>query len=275
MRGHRHRALFKGGNRLRILVSNDDGIDAPGIHALVNALAPLCEEIIVAAPDSQRSASSHSIGLFRPLTVERVSWPGPGSITAYRIHGTPVDCVKWAVCEAVGGKPCDLMVSGINEGPNLATDVLYSGTVAAAGEAALQGLRAVALSLAGPPFPFEDAALAAVRIVQAVSRLNFPPDTFVNVNLPGSHPHTAAWRVVPLGARKYKDKFRRIAGDDETAVWRYAGEALIDDGNEASDVSVVRQGGVAITPLRYHFTADDWLSTLKTQLEDTAARKDG
>jgi 5'-nucleotidase len=245
---------------LRFLVSNDDGIDAPGIRALVEALRPL-GEIVVAAPDGQRSATSHSIRLFEPITVEQVQWPGNG-VTAYRISGTPVDCVKWAICEAAGSGGFDLMLSGINEGPNLATDVLYSGTVAAAGEAALQGVPAIALSLAGPPFPFAEAAEAAVRLVRTVQSLVWPADTFINVNFPANQPHRAPWRVTVLGARKYKDKFRRIAGDGTRGVWRYMGEAVVDDGGSDSDVSAIRDGCVALTPLRYRFTAEDWLEPL-------------
>jgi 5'-nucleotidase len=191
-------------------------------------------------------------------------------VTAYRISGTPVDCVKWAVCEAAGDRGFDLMLSGINEGPNLATDVLYSGTVAAAGEAALQGLPAIALSLVGPPFRFEQAAQAALRLARAASRLTWPPDTFLNVNLPSINPHKASWRVTPLGARKYRDRFLRIAGDDAATIWRYAGEALVDDGDENTDVAAIRDGCVAITPLRYRFTADDFLDVLGRGMLDSA-----
>lgn len=254
---------------MRILVSNDDGIDAPGIRALAQALIPL-GEIVVVAPDRQRSAASHSISLHGRLYVDEVTAPIPGT-RAYAVSGTPVDCVKWAAVTLGSEQRFDMMVSGINEGPNLATDVLYSGTVAAAGEASLLGIPAVALSLIGPKFPFTDAALVARRIVEWARRFDWPPDTFLNVNMPPEC-LAASWQVVPLGARGYHNIFRKKVDPSGRTYYRHAGEAIDDAGDMLTDTRVLQAGGISLTPLIYRFTNESILDSLGSALRNNETK---
>jgi 5'-nucleotidase len=249
---------------MRILISNDDGIHAPGIRALAQ-VATSFGDVTVVAPDRQRSASSHGISLHSRLYVEEVDFHTPG-VEAYALSGTPVDCVKWAVTVLGPSRKFDLMLSGINEGLNLATDVLYSGTLAAAGEAALQHIPAIAFSLAGPPFRYDEAANVARRIVQALARIPFPPDTFVSVNFPSSGILHAPWSVTRLGARSYVDKFFLKTDESGRQYYTYGGEAVDDVGGPDADVWAVNNGEVSLTPLRYRFTNDEMIATLKAAL---------
>lgn len=251
---------------MRILMSNDDGIDAPGIRAFVEAIATLreLEEIVVVAPDRQRSASSHGISLYQRLYPEKVDYH-LAKVTAYKLSGTPVDCVKWAVSTQVKNKGFDLMLSGINEGPNLASDVLYSGTVAAAGEAALQHIPALAFSLVGPEFDFRAAAKESRKIVTRLTDFQFPPDTFLNINLPGTLSENA-WVVTELGVRSYRDEFRTGVDDDGRTYYRYHGEVVEETGGDKTDVRVVERNQISITPLRYEFTNHQMIGTLASWL---------
>ncbi|RIV25690.1 5'/3'-nucleotidase SurE [Alicyclobacillaceae bacterium I2511] len=237
---------------MRILISNDDGIHAPGIRALLKVVADL-GEVVVVAPDGQRSASSHGISLHGQLQAQPVSL-GYGHVTGFALTGTPVDCVKWAISVVNHGRPFDLMFSGINEGANLATDVLYSGTVAAAGEAALLHTPAIAFSLVGPPFPFTEAADTALRIIQQVSLETLPADTFLNVNIPAKQASTDKWTITKLGARSYKDEFVTQTNAHGQVVYRYSGEPLDGPMDEDTDVAAIMRREISMTPLRYRFT---------------------
>ncbi|MCE5285859.1 MAG: 5'/3'-nucleotidase SurE, partial [Pelosinus sp.] len=174
---------------MQILVTNDDGINAPGIHALVKEFSQL-GNVFVVAPDAERSATSQAITVHQPIRVDKQDLNYLNT-TAWRIGGTPTDCVKLALEAELISKP-DIVVSGINHGPNLGTDVLYSGTVSAAIEAALHGLPAIAVSLnfwqPGHVWQIEDftqAAKAAKNIVQKTLTNTLPPNTLLNVNVPG------------------------------------------------------------------------------------------
>lgn len=246
---------------MRILISNDDGIQAPGIRALANAVKDM-GEIIVVAPDRQRSASSHGITLHGRLYAEAFNME-LANVTAYSLTGTPVDCVKWAVTILSKEKPFDLMLSGINEGPNLATDVLYSGTLAAAGEAGLQHIPAVAFSLMGPPYWYDEAATIARRLVHQLLETPFHPDTFINVNFPASGLLDAQLQVTELGVRSYEDEFNAKTDEEGRTYYRYEGEALKEVGGSGTDVVAVEHGHISLTPLRYHFTNHEMIATLK------------
>lgn len=249
---------------MRILISNDDGIHAPGIRLLAQAMAKQAE-VYVVAPHQQRSASSHGICLHEAMYAQSVDWGD--NITAISFSGTPVDCVKWGIVEFGSEIPFDLVLSGINEGPNLATDVLYSGTVAVAGEAALQGVKAVALSLVGkPPFSFENATKVAVKIANWALGLSLPSDTFLSVNLPPSVNIDTSWVITECGARGFKNIFKKVVDDQGRVCYRHAGEELEELGGESTDVETIRRGEVSITPLRYRFTNQDFLQDLSNQL---------
>ncbi|GMA55671.1 5'-nucleotidase /3'-nucleotidase /exopolyphosphatase [Alicyclobacillus sacchari] len=246
---------------MRILISNDDGVQAQGLAALTK-MASHIGEVIVVAPDRQRSASSHGISLHRRLRVEQVQVTGARA--AYAVSGTPVDCCKWALATIHPEMPFDLVLSGINAGANLATDVLYSGTVAIAGEAALQGVKAIALSHVGPPFDFSSAAQASAEIVRMLMPIDFPADTFVSVNIPyvGEgrmwRQEDAVW--TKLGVRRYHDVFTPELDADGQQVYRYGGDMIDEIGDGSVDLGVVRSGRISMTPLRYRFTDESFLS---------------
>ncbi|WAH35149.1 5'/3'-nucleotidase SurE [Alicyclobacillus dauci] len=245
---------------MRILISNDDGIGAAGIRALCLAVSKDAQ-VTVVAPHQERSASSHGISIHRPLRVEKMEVPGASE--AYKTSGTPVDCVKWALAVLHRERPFDLMLSGINAGANLATDVLYSGTVAAAGEASLQGLKSIAFSLVGPPFTFNDNVIKATYdMYQVLKDVDVPADTFLSVNLPPS-PNARKYAWTTLGVRKYHDEFASELDENGVQVYRYGGDIVDERETKGTDVAAVRNGYISITPLRYRFTNEEYYKQIK------------
>jgi 5'-nucleotidase len=181
----------------RILISNDDGYVSEGLRALVDAVSPL-GEVWVVAPEAEQSASSHAISIHRPLRIREVRerW--------YAVDGTPTDCSYIAINHLMkGGRP-RLMLSGINHGPNLADDVTYSGTVAAAMEASILGVPAIAMSLVsrGGPMDFAPSARFAHRLAEAALGQDLPSNLLLNVNGPGGI-EPRSWAVTRLGKHSY------------------------------------------------------------------------
>jgi 5'-nucleotidase len=235
-------------SRPLILVSNDDGVQAPGIMALAATLADVAE-VVVAAPDRERSATSHSISLDRPLRADEL---GPG---VYSIDGTPVDCVYLALLHLVPRRPV-LCVSGINNGYNLGSDVFYSGTVAAALESALRGVPAIAFSLERRrPQDFAPAAAFAAALVREViarGEAAIPAGALLNVNLPAGP--LQGYQVTRLGRRVYRDQV--VAREDLRGRAYYWIGGPEEDGTDApgSDCSAVREGLASVTPLALDLT---------------------
>lgn len=247
---------------MQILVTNDDGIWAPGIAALARALQPL-GEVVVFAPDRERSAVGHAITMHNPLRVEEIAFPVDG-IAAYVVNGTPSDCVKLGA-EAILPKPPDLVVSGINLGPNLGTDVIYSGTVSGALEGVILGIPAVAVSLAtydAEP-EFDVASMVAALVVSRVKEHGLPADTLLNVNVPGLPlADIAGVRVTHLGTRRYRNAFDRRTDPRGKVYYWMAGEVLDLDEDEGADTVAIRNNMVSITPLRYDLTHSGFLPEL-------------
>ena len=193
---------------MRILCTNDDGYLAKGLQVLASAAHELGGVSIV-APDREQSATSHSLTLHRPLRAHRST---DGTIV---VDGTPTDCVILAINELVGERP-DFCLSGVNHGPNMGEDVLYSGTVAAAMEATVIGIPAIAISFAGDLFggePFEEMGVWIPTLHRLLERLltaSFPKDTLLNVNLPPVSPkRLKGVKVTSLGRRRYSDSLTR------------------------------------------------------------------
>ena len=231
-----------------ILVTNDDGVNAPGITALGVALGEIAD-VVVAAPDRERSATSHSISLDRPLRVDELE---PG---VFSIDGTPVDCVYLALLHLVPRRPA-LCVSGINNGFNLGSDVFYSGTVAGALEAALRDVPAIALSLErGRPPDFTQAAIFARALVGEVlarGERAIPAGALLNVNLPAGA--IAGYEITRLGKRVYRDQVS-VREDLRGRAYYWIGGPE-EDGTDApgSDLTAVRAGLASITPLALDLT---------------------
>lgn len=245
---------------MKILVSNDDGYLATGINVLADALSVIAD-VIVVAPDRNRSAASSSLTLHDPLRISKVS------DNRYRVNGTPSDCVHLALTGFLEEEP-DLVVSGINHGANLGDDVIYSGTVAAAIEGRFLGLPTIAVSLVGRQLQhFDTAARVAVELVQRLERDPLPKEFIFNVNVPNvPYDKLNGIRVCRLGFRhKSEPVVKGMDPHGQTIYW--VGPA--GDGQEAgegTDFHALEQGAAAVTPLKIDLTrhealpqVEDWL----------------
>jgi 5'-nucleotidase len=231
----------------RILVTNDDGVRSDGLQAVVDALIPL-GEVVVVAPQNETSAVGHALTLHRPLRLEGIR---PGW---YAVDGTPTDCVNVAVVHVLEGVP-DLVVSGINLGLNLGDDVTYSGTVSGALEGALFGALAIAMSVAGRAgrWKFDAAARVAARLSAAVLTEGLPPRTLLNVNVPEGEPR--GLRTTVQGNRQHSSF---VARQNDPRGRPYYWIGLSDDHwipDSRSDVQAIRDGFVSVTPLHSDMTA--------------------
>lgn len=255
---------------MRVLLTNDDGISAPGLQALRRTLLEVeGVELDVIAPDSNRSATARSITTRSPLWVEEVSFDD-GTV-GYATDGTPVDCVRFADLGLLGHKP-ELIVSGINHGSNLGDDVTYSGTVAAAFEGIVLGLPAIAVSQqslaremdfrSGRRFDFSYTAPLAATIVHHVIEAGMPAGTLLNVNAPGGAPKGI--EVTRLGKRLYDDELKLVEESAERGRRRYqiyGFEPSFED-EPGTDLAAVARGRVAITPIHFDLTDHGELETV-------------
>lgn len=247
--------------KLSVLVTNDDGIQAAGIRALAQALTEVAD-VLVVAPDRQRSGTGHGVTVHKPLRVDPVNL-GEG-IEAYRVNGTPSDCVKLGV-QTILDTPPDMVFSGINAGGNLGTDVLYSGTVSGAIEGTLLGIPSAAISLVrGEVQDYSGAAAFAVQLARRIKAYGLPEGTLLNINVPGIDPAAIKGvRVTRLGTRRYRDVFHpRTDPRGKTYYW-LAGEVVELDPASDIDSAAVEQGYISITPLRYNLTHDSFRPELE------------
>jgi 5'/3'-nucleotidase len=235
-------------SRPRILVSNDDGYLAEGIQALAEALEPV-GDVWVVAPEHQQSAASHAISLHRPLRIRdvRPRW--------YAVDGTPTDCSYIAINHILKGRRPHLMVSGINHGPNLADDVTYSGTVAAAMEASILGVPAIAFSLATrQDFHFGPAARFARRLVEAALRRTLSASMLLSVNVPaGVDP--PGYAVTRLGKHSYGfEVVEKVDPRGRKYYWIGGNEYQHEDIPGSDCNAVYRERRISVTPLRLSLT---------------------
>lgn len=246
---------------MRILISNDDGVKADGILALAEALQAV-GEVIVVAPDRQRSAAGHGITLHKPLYVEEIKI-GSG-IRAYGVSGTPADCVKFGVNEILKDTPPDIVVSGINAGSNLGSDVMYSGTVSAAIEGAIQGIPSVAVSQLGvQDFDFTAAAQVTVKLVREVLQNGLMPETVLNVNVPQvTQEEIRGVRITTLGTRRYHNVFEKRINPRGVPYYWLAGGLKDLEVEAGSDIEAVRNNYISVSPVHFDFTNRQLLETL-------------
>lgn len=234
---------------MRILCTNDDGYLAKGIHVLASAASAL-GSVTVVAPDREQSATSSSLTLHNPLRARRT----PDG--AFVVDGTPTDCVILAVNELLPERP-DVLVSGVNHGPNMGEDVLYSGTVAAAMEATVIGIPAVALSYTGfKPEEVQGWEPVVQSVLESIlHRDGFPADTLFNVNLPAIAPdEVRGIRVTSLGRRRYSDSITRANDPSGREYFWIGGGDVTWRGPEDSDFQAVKDGYVSVTPLHLDLT---------------------
>ena len=243
---------------LRILISNDDGVFAAGIQTLAAEAVRRGHRVTVVCPDQERSATGHGLTLQTPLRANRADELFAPGVTAWACSGNPSDCVKLALFQLLS-EPPDLVLSGINHGPNLGTDVLYSGTVAAAMEGTIEGLPALAVSSADFQWrQFEPAARLAMDVAEAMLQRGWPPGLLLNLNVP---PRPAE-ALGPLqwcrtAVRRYSDQFDQRQDPRGRTYYWLAGEA-VDELESAvpepaawpTDVACIAAGGSALVPLQ-------------------------
>jgi len=234
---------------MKILCTNDDGIFAKGLELNVE----VCQssgDVAVVAPDREQSGASHSLTLYKPLRAM------PRGENRWAVDGTPTDCAMLAIGAILADKP-DVVVSGVNHGPNLGEDVLYSGTVAAAMEAVSLGIPAIAISFAGHNIDLMPSWRAPLeRLVRSIlSSTLLPPPTFLNINLPPIQGDQAKGvRITNLGSRVYVDSLKRMKDPFGRDCFWIGGGSINWTGTELSDVSAINEGFVSVTPLQLDLT---------------------
>ncbi|MEM9214529.1 MAG: 5'/3'-nucleotidase SurE [Cyanobacteria bacterium P01_F01_bin.150] len=269
---------------MRLLVSNDDGIFAQGIKILANTLAAAGHEVVVVCPDRERSATGHGLTLHKPIRAEEINSVFDADVKAWACSGTPSDCVKLAL-GAILDTPPDLVLSGINHGPNLGTDVLYSGTVSAAMEGVIENLSGIAFSLASfSASEFKPAANFAKSLVAYIAQNPLNEPTLLNVNIPPVQEHQIKGvSFTRQGIRRYEDLFeKRVDPRGKTYYW-LAGEVVEDDDGDldrlpkwgldlphlewlqkiSTDVQAIRNHYISITPLQYNLSNVTGLTNLQ------------
>lgn len=232
----------------KILISNDDGVHSEGIKALARAMKGL-GDVFVVAPDRERSASSHSLTLYHPLRVEEISknW--------YAVDGTPTDCVNLAINGILKEKP-DLVIAGINKGPNLGDDITYSGTVSVAMEGTLLGAPSIAMSVtAKSDFNFKPAAEFARVLASFVLKNSLPKDTLLNVNVPNVEPEKIkGYRITKQGKRVYGDAVVEKVDPRGRKYYWIGGDDLGFLHSKDSDFQAVSEGYISVTPIHLDLT---------------------
>lgn len=282
---------------MKLLISNDDGIFALGIRALANAMAAAGHQVWVVCPDRERSATGHGLTLHKPIRAEIIEGVFQPDIQAWACSGTPSDCVKLAL-GAILDEPPDLVLSGINQGANLGTDVLYSGTVSAAMEGVIEGITAIAFSLTSFASPnFVPAAEFATTLINTLTQHPLTAPMLLNVNIPAVEATEIKGSVIARqGIRRYVDLFeKRVDPRGKTYYW-LAGEALetVEHDEDSyqvladqlqqlsdfagldqipADVEAIQQNLITITPLQYNLTSplgigelQNWQSQLDRRL---------
>ena len=249
---------------MKILVTNDDGIFSPGIKALARAMSEL-GEVYVVAPDVEQSAVGHGITVRRPLRFKHTAAAGLDPIPAYRVDGTPADCVVLGV--HLLGRP-DLVVSGINIGVNLGLDLTHSGTVAGAIEGTSLGVPSISFSLdvsSRSEMDFEPGAREAVRIARWVLESGLPEKVFLNVNFPVGEP--AGVRITELSTHHYEDSVVKREDPNGVPYYWIAGKPTGSE-DPGTDLWAVRQGYTSITPISLDLAAHDFMPRLREAFEN-------
>ena len=232
---------------MTILVTNDDGIDSPGLQILAETLEIL-GRVYVVAPDKECSAMAHSLTLHRPLRVEKVRED------YFAVDGTPADCVNLAICHILPERP-NMIASGINRGGNMGEDITYSGTVSAAFEGAFYGIPSFAISLVSKDdFKFRTAASFALRVARFILKNGLPKDTFLNINVPNlDEDGVNSYRITKQGRRVYGDAVvEEVDPEGQKYYWIRGHRGL--ESMEGTDFEAVSNHHISITPLHLDLT---------------------
>lgn len=248
---------------MKILISNDDGIYSKGIQALVKAMTEL-GEVYVVAPETNQSAIGHAVTMHTPLRSNKVDRFGT-NINAWWVNGTPADCIKLGIENLIKVKP-DLIVTGINIGENLGTDVIYSGTVSAAVEGAIFGIPAIAFSYEDyKATDFNIAAKVAKEICTEVLKHTIPPNHILNVNIPKCEQisEIKGIRTTKLGVKIYKNNFEERRDPKGDVYYWLAGELIDIPEDEYNDIYAVKNKYISITPINIDLTSHDLINEIK------------
>lgn len=255
---------------LKVLISNDDGIHATGIQMLAAKLSE-AYDVYVVAPDRERSATGHALTLHKPIRIESVSMNAPVK-EAFSVSGTPSDCVKLGLKALLKDVSFDVLVSGVNHGPNLGSDVIYSGTVSAALEGAIHGIPSIAVSLVNgfdKMADFSPAVSFVKDFIPKALKTGIPQKGILNINIPAvSQEFFTGVQVCPLGTRMYTDSYEKRVDPRGGVYYWLAGEVIETDNAEDSDVECIRNNMVAVSPIHYNLTDFDALETLKHMYKD-------
>ena len=243
-----------------ILISNDDGIFAPGIYALWQAMSEIGETIVV-APNTEKSAVGHAITISDPIRIEEVT--RSNGFKGYAVNGTPADSVKIAVKSIMKNKP-DIIISGINAGANVGQSLLYSGTISAASEGTLLGIPSIAISLdALRDMDFSTSKVVAKKIVNKVLEYGLPNETLLNVNIPkDTEGGIKGYQITHQGAIYFKDNFEKREDPRGRIYYWMTGDVKDTDTKLESDGVAIKEGYVSITPLQLQMTNFDFIEKL-------------
>ncbi len=247
--------------KARVLVTNDDGIHAPGLKVLEKLAKTISDDVWVVAPETEQSATSHSLTLRRPLRQRRL---GP---KRYSVDGTPTDCVLVAHHHIMEDRPPELVLSGINDGGNLGEDVTYSGTVAATMEAALLGVRAIAFSHQRQPdgsVRWKVAEQFLPDIVRRLAVMDWPKDLLVNVNFPAVAPGEVTGIEICRQGRRVQGTSVTEGADPSGRSFLWVGGYQVDESSEKdTDLAVTARGGISVTPLHLDLTHRGTMKKMK------------
>ena len=243
-----------------ILLSNDDGVNAPGILALQEGLSGIAE-VVVVAPESEQSAVGHAITIADPIRVKDIS---DGGIKRYSVDSTPADCVKIGVRALLGGRKPDLVVSGINQGGNYATNIIYSGTVSAATEGTVLGIRSIAFSMdSWTDSDFSRATKEALRLVEAMKDKELPDNPLINVNIPAPDVALKGTKVCHQSDRRFQCSFEKRHDPRGMDYYWQGGYMDLEDPDGESDLSLLKEGYTTVTPIHYDLTNYSFLESVK------------
>lgn len=247
----------------KVLITNDDGYQSPGVHAIREKLIEQGFETITITPDRNMSGTSHSLTFTRPLKIQRIS-----EDFYYIVDGTPADCVHLGINIILEGKKPDILVSGINTGPNIGNDVFYSGTVGAAREGCLFGIPSVAISVSSSKNPdYKTVAELSIPIINTVLKFGLPKGTFLNVNVPIiPKEKIKGYLLTKQGRSAYKEEIvKYLSPSKEEYYWIGGEEELKEECQPGTDYTAIKEGYISITPIRLDLTDYEALKILDLQ----------
>lgn len=246
---------------MRLFLTNDDGIQALGLRTLEKALRQAGHQVVVVAPLSEQSAVGHAVTLSSPLRLKKIN---DGDFQGVAVSGTPVDCVKIGLNSILSQEP-DLVVSGINNGANVGVDILYSGTVAAATEAALAGIPALAVSIDDfHPQDLKDQAGFVARFIAGLDPADCPAGRVLNLNFPrGPLPQAKGLKVCPQTQAVYDDRYEQRTDPRGNEYFWLSGEIPPLHLEPNTDRDLLTQGYLTLTPLRFDFSDRELISRIK------------